>query len=89
MNWLLKGRERLVCNDRFTNSIVMNNTLKEYNMTGLKKKTTTNYRFHHSITDKVKEASMKLIIVDSFNHISPLKYECNYSAIFLYPNFRK
>lgn len=38
MNWVLKGRERLVRNGKFTDSPVMNKTLEEYRMMGQKKK---------------------------------------------------
>lgn len=38
MNWVLKGRERLRMNGKFTDSPVMNKTLEEYRMMGQKKK---------------------------------------------------
>lgn len=38
MNWVLKGRERLVKNGKFTDSPVMNKTLEEYRIMGQKKK---------------------------------------------------
>lgn len=38
MNWVLKGRERLVKNGKFTDSPVMKKTLEEYRIMGQKKK---------------------------------------------------
>lgn len=38
MNWVLKGRERLRINEKFTDSPVMNKTLEEYKKMGQKKK---------------------------------------------------
>lgn len=37
MNWVLKGRERLRMNGKFTDSPVMNKTLEEYRQKGSKK----------------------------------------------------
>lgn len=39
MNWVLKGRERLRMNGKFTDSPVMNKTLEEYRQKGSKKYT--------------------------------------------------
>ncbi|HJH69577.1 MAG TPA: hypothetical protein OIM39_00515 [Bacteroidaceae bacterium] len=38
MNWVLKGRERLRMNEKFTDSPMMNKALDEYRMMGKRKK---------------------------------------------------